>query len=236
MIKLSKRLLAISELVEGGHKILDVGTDHGYLPIYLSQFESVRRIAASDISEGPLSRAKESALKYGVIDKIEFFLSDGLENCDKDFDTIVIAGMGGETMTEILSRATWTVSPDIKLVLQPQSKQEVIFEYLCLSGFRVLDHRIINERGKYYLAISAVGDGEKRKYNGLYGFLGEQFFNKYTRTTAEYLLYLSEKQRKAIQNIETGSNDSLQLIKEFCLRLEDIEKIIKECKEHDKSI
>ena len=87
MIELSERLSAVAELARGARKLLDVGTDHGYIPVWFAQKGRYARIAASDINKDPLRRAMRSAEEYDVADRIEFFLSDGLKNVDEDFDT-----------------------------------------------------------------------------------------------------------------------------------------------------
>jgi tRNA (adenine22-N1)-methyltransferase len=115
--------MAIASFIHRGASVADIGTDHGFLPVYLAQNGLARSIIASDISAGSLEAARRSATNYGVSDKITFIVAPGLSGIkETDVDTIVIAGLGGETIAAILNEAPWTRYSDIKLILQPQSK------------------------------------------------------------------------------------------------------------------
>ena len=104
-IPLSSRLEAACRFVNSGDRVADVGCDHGYLGIYLLKNNIASFVYASDINEGPLNAAVFNAEKFGVRDKIKFYLSDGVRNIPRDFDTLVCAGMGGDTMISILEAA-----------------------------------------------------------------------------------------------------------------------------------
>ena len=103
---MNKRLELIASILPHGRGFADVGTDHGYLPVYMAQHGYSGKIIASDINEGPLSTAVASARQAGVEDRICFRLCDGLDGCgSEELDTVVIAGMGGDTICGILDRA-----------------------------------------------------------------------------------------------------------------------------------
>lgn len=150
-IYLSPRLQACAEYVPQGARIADVGTDHAYLPVWLIQNDRVTLpVAACDINEGPLERARSSAREYGVEDGIVFLLNNGLVGTDPGFaDTVVIAGMGGETIMDIICGAGWDWEGHT-LILQPMSK---IYE-LCLglyeNGFYVERERLVRDAGEIY--------------------------------------------------------------------------------------
>ena len=95
IVKLNKRLIAVSEFVDKGSSIIDVGCDHGYLSIYLSQTKKLNKVIASDINEGPLKSAQENIKKYKVEEKIKTKLGSGIDPIEPDIDTIIISGMGG---------------------------------------------------------------------------------------------------------------------------------------------
>lgn len=159
MFKLSERLAAVAELAMPAERILDVGTDHGYIPVYLALSGAVRRIGASDINEGPLYSAMRSAERCGVRDRIEFFLSDGLTRCPDGWDAIMIAGMGGETMINILASSPFPLG-DVRLVLQPQSKLWELESWLGSSRFVCSAARLVEDAGKLYAAFTAErGEG-----------------------------------------------------------------------------
>lgn len=121
-IQLSPRLRSVADLVPQNAVLADIGTDHGFLPIYLLQRNQIKRAVAADLREGPLSKAKANTEKYGLSDRMEFRLCDGLSAVKpEDADTISIAGMGGETIAQILEAAPWTKDGNHKLLLQPMT-------------------------------------------------------------------------------------------------------------------
>ncbi len=155
-LKLTPRLQAVADKIAPGAAVADVGTDHGYIPAYLAQSGAARRIIAADVREGPLLRARETAYAYGVADQIDFRLTDGLDGIVRaDADTVVLAGLGGETMLAILSNAPWTREDDVTLVLQPQTKLDELSAYLTESSFGLFDAQLVLDDGRLYTVFSA---------------------------------------------------------------------------------
>ena len=154
---MNQRLSQIYRMIRPGRGVIDVGTDHGYLPERLAINDYPGNIFASDIREGPLASAKRTAAQSGVSDRICFLLSDGLDACPPDaVDTIIIAGMGGDTICGILDRAEWCMSPAYRLILQPMSKAEVLRYWLCNNGFRIENECLVDENGTIYQILEAV--------------------------------------------------------------------------------
>jgi len=157
-IKLSNRLKTIAGFIRQGAAIADIGTDHGFLAVYLAQTGLARRIIASDISSGSLKSARRSAEKYGVSDKITFIVADGLKGvCETDVDTIVIAGVGGETIEGILKDVEWTKNGKW-LILQPQSKIDVLCRFLYESGYIIHKTEFAQDKGRTYTVMLAKMD------------------------------------------------------------------------------
>lgn len=153
---MNKRLELIASILPHGRGFADVGTDHGYLPVYMAQHGYSGKIIASDINEGPLSTAVASARQAGVEDRICFRLCDGLDGCgSEELDTVVIAGMGGDTICGILDRADWVMSRDILLILQPMTKAEVLRYWLANNDFAICGEWLIEENGEIYQILSA---------------------------------------------------------------------------------
>lgn len=153
---MNKRLELIASILPHGCGFADVGTDHGYLPVYMAQHGYSGKIIASDINEGPLSTAVASARQAGVEDRICFRLCDGLDGCgSEELDTVVIAGMGGDTICGILDRADWVMSRDILLILQPMTKAEVLRYWLTNNDFAICGEWLIEENGEIYQILSA---------------------------------------------------------------------------------
>ena len=104
---LSNRLKACCQFVRPGDRVADVGCDHGYLGIYLLLSGVARSVIAADVNTGPLDSARRNGEKYAVADRMTFCLSDGVSSLPRDFDCLVCAGMGADTMISILSAAPW---------------------------------------------------------------------------------------------------------------------------------
>lgn len=142
------------DYISSGASVADIGTDHGYLPVFLAQTGIAKRIIATDISVASLEAAKNSAKKYNVTDAIEFIVAPGLSAItNKDADTIVISGMGGETIIDILKAAPWTIDGNIKLILQPQTKTALLCRFLYDSAYKIDKTLSIKDRGKRYTII-----------------------------------------------------------------------------------
>jgi len=161
-VRLSKRLKTISEFIDNGASVADIGTDHGFLPVYLVQTGSVKSVIASDMSSASLDSARRTAAKSGVAKAIKFIVTSGLDRIDPtEVDTIVIAGMGGETILGILSDALWTKNSRIKLILQPQSKVDLLCRFLYDNGYKILETKSVVDRGKWYTVVHVNGVSEK---------------------------------------------------------------------------
>jgi len=157
-LKLSGRLYKIAELIGESPAVADIGTDHGFIPVYLALNEPARRIIASDISAGSLFAARKNAAKYSVEDKIIFIVAPGLDGIDEsEADTIVIAGVGGETIAAILEKAPWTKRPGLRLILQPQTKLDKLCLWLQENGYIISDADYVIDKGRFYIILVAEG-------------------------------------------------------------------------------
>lgn len=159
MIKLSERLQAVADLITPGLNVSDVGCDHGYLSIYLMTNGIAKSVIASDVRKGPLSKAAENIKIYGLEDKIELRLSDGLKMIEPgEVDSIVMSGMGGNLMMELLDASKDVVDKAKEFILQPQSEVRGLRHYLKDNGFLIVSEAMIYEDNKYYPMMKAVHD------------------------------------------------------------------------------
>lgn len=140
---LDERLSAAASMVRAGTRFADIGSDHAYLPIYLSMSGKVDCALASDINKGPVAAAIENIAEYGVKDKVTAILSDGLAGA-KDFcpRDIAILGMGGELIVSIIDKAEWVKDKNIRLILQPMTHAHTLTKYLLDNGFCIVDEKI----------------------------------------------------------------------------------------------
>ena len=154
-IPLSPRLQVCAGFVAPGDRVADVGCDHGYLSIYLLTQGIARSVIASDINEMPLQSAVRNAERYGVQEKISFHLSNGVERIPRDFDTLVCAGMGADTMISILEAAPWLRDSRYRLILQCQSKTPMLRRYLSESGWRLTEESVVRD-GRFLYTVMEV--------------------------------------------------------------------------------
>ena len=154
-IPLSNRLLACCGYVNPGDRVADVGCDHGYLGIYLLKNGIASAVIASDVREMPLQSAVRNAEKYGVRERMSFYLSDGIRNVPREFDCMVCAGMGADTMMSILDAAPWLKSERYRLILQCQSKRPELRQWLAIHGFSIR-RETLSKDGKFVYPVMEV--------------------------------------------------------------------------------
>lgn len=161
MIQLSPRLKACCDWVRPGDRVADIGCDHGYLGISLLQSGRASLVIAADLRQQPLESARRNAARYGVASRMAFYLSDGAADIPRDFDTLVCAGMGGDTMISILQAAPWLCSPSYRLILQCQSRQPRLRSYLTTHGWTIPREIPLRDGRFLYTVLEAVpGSGE----------------------------------------------------------------------------
>lgn len=156
-LALQPRLRAIADLVPDGARLVDVGTDHGFIPVDLLLSERISSAIASDIGAAPLEHARQTAALHDVTERIEFRLCDGLNGVSAgEVDCIVIAGMGGDNIVSILEAAPWT-KENVFLLLQPMSKAEVLRRWLSENGYCAIAERLVADKGVIYPILSVRG-------------------------------------------------------------------------------
>ncbi len=174
MINLTPRLVAAASLVRGGGIIADIGTDHGYLPIFLLQSGKVEGAFAADIGKQPLKNAEKSVEKYGLEDKISLRLSDGLCSFSPDdADEFIFAGMGGTLIAEKLAEIPWIKNGKYHFVFQPQSRAEDLRRFLFENGFKINNEIATHEGRRVYIALDAEYIGENISFTDADCFIGK---------------------------------------------------------------
>ena len=154
-IPLSKRLMACCNFISPGDRVADIGCDHGYLGIHLLTQGIASSVIAADVNEGPLQSAMRNAVKFGVQDKMTFYLSDGVRNIPRAFDVMVCAGMGADIMISILEAAPWLKDKQYRLVLQCQSKTPMLRQYLSEQGWQIMEESVLRD-GRFLYTVMEV--------------------------------------------------------------------------------
>lgn len=157
MVKLSKRMRTVSNMVSQGNTLADIGTDHAYVPISLVQQGRVPHAIAMDINRGPLERANEHIAENNLSEYIETRLSSGVQKLSPgEVDSIVIAGMGGELIMQILLEGAAVCQSAKELILQPQSDVQKVRQFLRKHGYKFVDEDMVFEDGKYYPMMRVI--------------------------------------------------------------------------------
>lgn len=197
MIKLSKRLQLVASFVPDNSYLIDVGCDHAFLDIYLYNNLKNIKILATDINENPLKIAEENINKYGLKGKIKLKQQDGIKNLDKEIDTIVIAGMGGILISDILSQKEYL--ENIKtIIVSPNNDFELVRKTLSKIGFMIQKEALITENKITYLVIRAKR-GKKKRINYFFGTLKANnleviyYYTKLLQTNTKILKKLPKK-------------------------------------------
>ena len=208
-MQLSKRLSAVAEFVTPGVCLVDVGTDHGYVPIALLEQQKISSAIAMDVNRGPLERAREHIAQYQMGDYIETRLSDGLHALRAgEGDSLLIAGMGGGLTVRILSEGEPLLSGFRELILEPQSDIDRVRAWLLEHGFFLAQENFVEEDGKYYpmmkvrppVAETAVEDTKVKCWDTVQLKYGKLLLEKQHPVLREYL----EREIRIYQSILEG--------------------------------
>lgn len=231
MIKLSERLKIIANEIEAGETVADIGTDHGFLPIFLWENKISPKVIMSDISSGSLKKAEDNCKELYPYETFDLRLGNGIEVLtDKEVDNIVIAGMGGILMTEILGSDIKKAKGFKKIVLQPRNNIGFLRHWLLNNGFSVSNEQLVRE-GKYIcevltvipkeIAVTRSMGSERIEYQfplTLTNFAGP--------LTKEYLSNKLKAEGLILQNMEKGNNVSPKELRSQKHRIDYIERLI----------
>lgn len=160
-MKLTDRLLKIASLVSDGKKIADIGTDHGYIPVYLLKEGKVPFAVLADVNKGPLDNAHKEVIQNNLLDKVDLRLGSGIEILEiGEVEEVIIAGMGGILISELLEAKKEVAHNVEKLILQPMQAQEELRYYLLNNGYEILEEVLVREDFRIYEIIVAKYTGK----------------------------------------------------------------------------
>ena len=158
---ISVRLKTIADRVTPGYIAADIGTDHGFVPIYLVQNNICDKVIASDKSPGSLAKAEENVGRAGLDQQIECRLSDGFDAYSEgEIESAVISGMGGILMVRILSQSPEVVKALKELILSPHRDADLVREYVSSIGFKIVSDEILEDKGKKYCILKCVNHAD----------------------------------------------------------------------------
>lgn len=173
-VNLDTRLSLCARFVRNGAKLADIGTDHAYLPVWLCQSGKCPSATAADINPEPLKRGYQTIAAAGLCDKITTRLSDGLKSISSDeADDIVIAGMGGELIAQIIADCSFAKDKSKHFILQPMTKSEYLVQWLSQNGYEIIAQDCCVAARKCYTVLLAQYTGKPADKDELYCYLAE---------------------------------------------------------------
>lgn len=207
-----------------GTKIADIGTDHAYIPIHLIQNDMAEYVIAGDVCQGPVDIAKANIEKNNLSDKIEVRLGSGLSILKNgEVDTVIIAGMGGQLISEIIDSAI-EIARECKLVLQPMNAQYELRKYLIDNNFKITDEDIAIEGFKVYNVMN-VQNGAQDKFETDFEYQIPKYLinHKYFRNLYDKKHREFTKVIKGLENSKDVDTEKLELYKYWLGELEKYE-------------
>lgn len=224
-MQISERLKTVASFVTEGMKVADIGTDHAYVPIYLIKKKRIPSALAMDIGAGPLKRARDHIAEQGLTEKIEIRLSNGFSAFQKgDAQSVVIAGLGGELMIQILTLGKTVISEVSEFILSPHSEIHKVRIFLMEQGFSIEKETMLQEDGIYYTILKAVyGVGDYRTEPELwYGkrMLEEKHPVLYTYLQKEYAVRM-QIEKKLSEQSSDRTEERKRKLKEECVRIKE---------------
>lgn len=228
-MELSKRLKWIIEKLNKAEVIMDVGTDHGYIPIYLIKNNIAKKVIASDINKEPLKKAKINASLDGVIDKIDLRLGGGLSPLkDKEANSVIIAGMGGNLIRDILESDLNKVKNLDYLILQPAQNPEVLRKYLYENDYEILEEDICLDENQYYEIFKVrYKVGDYIALEELFYEISPMMLNKKLPLLKSYIESKIEKNKRVMDFIKDNTEHAIARKNELKEKNERLEKILK---------
>lgn len=226
-MKLTNRLLKIASLVSENKRVADIGTDHGYIPVYLLNEKKIDFAILADINKGPLENARSEVRKNKLEDKVDLRLGSGIEVLKKDeVDEIIIAGMGGILISDLLEANKEVAHSVDKLILQPMQAQEELRAYLLNNGYEILDECLEKEDFRIYEIIVAKYTGKNTPVeDDIYYEVGKKLIENNDKFLGEFIDNKIKKYNNIIDKL--GNKESEAVISKRNLANERIEKLKK---------
>ncbi len=226
-MQLSPRLNAMATLLPKDVRVADIGTDHAYLPIFLAMRGTHPAVIATELSAGPFARAFSCVCEHGIEDRVELRLGDGLAVVKPgEVDAVVMAGMGGGTMVDILTRGIAHL-PFLKvMVLQPMSGQEKLRQWLDSHGWHPAREDLVLDDGKFYEIIAAE-PGQDDSWQMLRHRIGPRLLDGPHPLLAPYLTEQKNHWEKIANQVEQSrSGDKEERLTAINSRIQELKEVL----------
>lgn len=231
-LPISKRLLCCASMVQSGARVADIGTDHGYLGIYLLQSGAARHVIACDLRKDPLENARRNAKLFGADGEMELRLSDGLEKILPDeVDTVVMAGMGGDLIQKILSQCPWRKREGLQFILQPQSAGNVLRRWLCEDGFEIRREEPVQD-GHFLYTVMDIRQGEPAPLTPGTEYASPALLASGSPLVGNYLARVENALQETVRGLTNAEKQRPERLSYFRQALLEIQEMRKNYAEH----
>ena len=210
-MKLTDRLLKIASLVSEGKKVADIGTDHGYIPVYLLNKNIVPFAILADVNKGPLENARKEVRHNNLLDKTDLRLGSGIEVLKKgEVDEVIIAGMGGILISELLEANKEVAHSVDKLILQPMQAQDELRKYLFSNGYEVLNEVLVKEDFRIYEILEVKYTGKNTEVEDeVYFEVGKKLIENKDELLNEFIDKKIYKYNSIIEKLDRKTGEAV---------------------------
>ncbi len=234
MIRLTERLQKIADSIQSGESVADIGSDHGYIPIFLYEKGVPDKIIITDIRKDPLDIAKNNInSKIKNRDKLDFRIGNGLDALKyEEVDTVIIAGMGGILIRDIISRDKKKSLSFKKLILQPRNAQDKLRQWLVENGFEIKDEKLARE-GKYICEIIIAAPGKDKHYEGTYYEIGYKLIEKKDPLLETFILRKIKIEERILTDTKNRNSEKAarqyEYSKDRIIKLKEVLRYVRSC-------
>lgn len=223
-MRLGARLQAIADFVKPGARLADIGTDHAYLPIYLIQQGVVSWAVAGEVNHGPFKAAQQTIANENLTNTISLRLGDGLKVIDAgEVDTIVIAGMGGATIVDILQESSKVVESLVRIIVQPMVAAAAVRRWFTDNGWQIADEALVVDEGRLYeIIVAEQGKVPFPELDPILNEIGPVLWQKKSTLLALHIEQLINQTKRILQEMTAGNSKSPRYY-EYLKRLEQLE-------------
>jgi tRNA (adenine22-N1)-methyltransferase len=233
-MELKGRLKLIADKIPICNTICDIGTDHAYLPIYLISKKICKKAIAADINSGPLKAAQNNIEMFKMSELIETRIGNGLEPITQgEAEVIIIAGMGGILIKDIIDRAINTAKESKALILQPMNAIEILREWLYENGFDVIDEEMAKEGEKLYDVLTVKWTGEVKKMDRFYNYIGIKLIENKDALLKQYIEKWSNQLKRAVTEMEESDEKVTDIRAKYLWLIENMNKTLENIKRRD---
>ncbi|MGI6453396.1 MAG: tRNA (adenine(22)-N(1))-methyltransferase [Syntrophomonadaceae bacterium] len=226
-MKLDRRLQIIASMIIRDEPAADIGTDHALLPVYLVKNHLVPAMVVSDINPQPLGRAERIIRDYNLLKSIDIRLGDGLKVLDYgEVSTVVVAGLGGDTMAAILSQDWKKANSFKRFIFQPMSRAASLRNILSCQGWPIIDEEIVWENNRFFEVICCEPDNRPYQLTELEMDVGPVILSKRSPMIMAYLVYMLKKYQAMQESLLRAQNINEEKMREIRLKSFKLKEVL----------